>query len=269
MDELFQADLFKNERTEDPWTRKEDDKVLDLYLAGAHPKNIALTVKRNPKAINRRIEQFRNNERDRALRYEPGVRVSRKGKRFTENETMMIKAWAEAGIPTEKQARILARDEDELTGGPKAKEMPKQKALKVLIPAEDLIWAHRYLYFVYETPVISDETYDAMVQEEIEYGTFGPQFEKIKAAGDKAQPPEDIRCLALYLALKKEPRGTRFAIGERTGKGEYQFWYGPVAHLPNCLSMPGKSAASRIVKLNDRGSFVVRKWNGEQWMARE
>lgn len=190
----------RNEQADAPWRRSETDKMLDLYLSGAHPKHIAVELKRNPKAVRRRLEQFTYNERGWVERYQPRQRNSRKNKRMTETEILILKAHAERKVPIELTARLLARSLDELKLQPKM-EQSKVKQNVCLAPTLDLILAHRHLYFLRKRPVISDAAYDTLVQEEIEYGGGEKAFKEMK---DFAKVPLYIRNLALYLEGKNE-----------------------------------------------------------------
>lgn len=202
MSGFFSDDRVKNPQADEPWMKSERDGVLDTYLsggAGATPKLIAQKIGRNPKAVRRLIEQFTNNERDRVLRYEPFRRISRKGKKFTQNEFAMWKAHVAKEVPAEATAKLFMRGVEELSLK-KGLEVNQAKAkTSSFAPTLDLIWAHRYIYFVYKTPIISDQAYDDLVKEEIEFGGGGDAFEKIK---NFRGWPVHITTLALYLTDK-------------------------------------------------------------------
>jgi hypothetical protein len=191
---FFPPSQVKNEAADAPWRKSEMDRMLDLYFNGAHPDRIAHELKRNPKAVKRRLEQFTYNERSWAERYEPYNRVSRKGKRFTQNETLIIKAHQERDVPVAATARLLSRSLEELTLEVPM-ELARCKAVHVA-PTLDVIWAHRWLYFLRKTPIISDAAYDALVQEEVEY-SGSAAFERIKLFRNFG--PGYIRDLALYM----------------------------------------------------------------------
>ncbi len=195
----------KNKSADEPWKKSETDRMLDLYFNGGTPVHIAQQLGRNPKAIKRRIEQFRCNERDWATRYEPRQRISRRGKRITENETIILQAHSERKVPIADTARLLARSVQELTLEGKV-GVAEVKKLTCLAPTLDLIWAYRYIHFVYKEQVISDVAYDQLVQEEIEYGGGAPAFAKIK---NHQGWPEHIKSLALYLFDRAKQEGTR------------------------------------------------------------
>lgn len=204
---LLEEESLKNEFADLPWKRSQTDKMLDMFLAGAHPKRIAYELGRNRKAIDRRIEQFRCNERDKATRYEPRRRVSRKGKRFTENEEMICRAHRERKVPFEVTAKVLQRAVEELKGSPR---LPKETTdMKRLVPSIDLIWSYRYAYYVWKMPVISDTEYDALVEEEIEYGGGERAFAEIKLHRGW---PIHIRTLALYLVEKYGPSAVQAGV---------------------------------------------------------
>ncbi len=192
---LFSNDELKNELADEPWKKSQTDKMLDLYLAGAHPIRIAQELGRNPKAVKRRLEQFTYNEKDRAVRYEPFRRVSRKGKKLTQNERVMIQSFQERKLPMAALARVLMRDLHEID--PDTKGQRKVANDRQIAPTLDLVLAHRYIYHIWKTPIISDKTYDDLKAEEIEYGTGAKAL-----AGSPRDCPRHIKSLALYLVDK-------------------------------------------------------------------
>lgn len=200
MSGFLPSESLRNKAASEPWMKSDTDKMLDLYFAGAHPNRIAQELERNPKAIKRYLEQFTYNERYRAAKYEPFRRISRQGKRFTENESLIWKAHQERKIPLSITARLLQRNVSEIDGnGLKGQIVVARQ--KQIAPTLDIIWAHRYMYFVWEQPILSDDTYDTLVQEEIEYGGGEKAFATIK---NHAGWPEYICSLALYLSVKHE-----------------------------------------------------------------
>ena len=70
---------------------------------------------------------------------------------------------------------------------------------KAIAPTIDLIWACRYSHFVYRSDIVPDATYDAMVQEEIEFGGGERLFAEIKATKTW---PDHIIALCHYLRDK-------------------------------------------------------------------
>jgi len=201
---LLPDDEIRNPGAGEPWLKSERDKALDEYFEGAHPKQLGIKYKRVPKAfLNSILNKLRYNfkkegfedQPGRAERYEVYQRVSRKGKRFTPNEIDFIRCHKELGLDVHITATILQRSVSELDQS--WKEPGKVKEKKIFAPTLDLILAHRYIYHVYETPVISDKTYDDLVKEEKEYG--GGE----KALAAPVRPcPERIKTLALYLCQR-------------------------------------------------------------------
>ena len=84
---------------------------------------------------------------------------------------------------------------------------------KIYPPKVDKILAYRYAFFVYKKRIISDEKYDAMAGEEIEFGTMDPALLQGK---DPRPCPERIKTLALYLVLRYED----WKGGQRNNRGE-------------------------------------------------
>lgn len=197
---FFDDEKVRNKAADKPWMKSDTDKMLDLYFAGTPPNRIAQQLDRNPKAIKRFLEQFTYNERDRAKLYEPYRRATRKGRKLTQNELLMIRAHKERNIPLKYLARVLMRDVDEIDGSRTAGTI-KTNIQKETAPTLDLIWAHRYMHVVWKDPIISDKAYDDLVKEEIEYGGGEKAFAKIK---NHDGWPEHIRSLAMYLSLKEK-----------------------------------------------------------------
>lgn len=194
---LFGDEAFKNEKAEEPWKRSETDTFLDLHLAGTHPREIAYKLQRNTKAIKRRIEMFTNNERDRAIRYEPRQRVSRQGQRMTENEKLIIKAHKERGVPIEATARLVQRKEDEIN--PDWKRQVQVKESAVFAPTLDLLLACRYAKLKWQKRLLNDDTIARLAHEEREYGGNAKLLDMMPES-----MPERISFLAVYLKAKIE-----------------------------------------------------------------
>lgn len=223
----------ENKRQEMPWKKKERDKALDLFFRGTHPSRIAIKLGRNPKAVERLIQEYRYNERDKALRYEPRRRVSRKGQRMTKNEWMFVKSHGKRNIPREVTARLLARAPgeilvNELVDYRQNKEVTKIETqikfnfLKAAAPTLDQLLAHKYLYWVAKCPVIPDKEYDSAKAEEIEFGCGAESLESASGFRKALDYPAHIRSLAFYLQYKFQ---------EATGKWKpYQMPYEQQLH---------------------------------------
>lgn len=178
--------------------------MIDLYLSGksgASPGTIAAKIGRNPKAVRRRLEKYHSNEDDCILNYEPFRRSSRRGLRFTVNELNLLEAHRKhcPEVYPKHSARFLCRDVEELTGETRM-EVVKAKQVP-FAPTLDLIWAYRYIYFIYNKSLISDKAYDTMVHEECEYGGGAGKFLEIK--GHQGWPSH-IRSLAMYLVEREK-----------------------------------------------------------------
>lgn len=173
--------------------------MLDLYFAGTPPPRLAQMLGRNPKAVRRRLEQFTYNEREWVSRYQPRRRLSRQGKKLTENERRIIKAHAERKIAFEETAKLLQRPvsdfHKDLEGRVRFQEMKK------FGPGVDLLFAYRYLYYVKGISMVSDHAYDELEKEEIEFGSQGRAL-KVVGSDCADDYPLHIRALALYLAFK-------------------------------------------------------------------
>ena len=81
------------------------------------------------------------------------------------------------------------------------KQVPAAKADRVFAPSLDLVMAHRYIYHVYKTPIISNKAYDDLFKEEVEYGGGSRALGLTK---DGFWGPKRIKTLALYLVERYE-----------------------------------------------------------------
>lgn len=202
MKQLFPDDEVRNKKSDAPWTALDTDKMLDEFFAGGSPARLAQVLQRNPKAIKRQLEQFFYNELDKTVKYQPTKRYSRKGKRWTPNEVLFRKQCAKRGVPAENVAKVLCRAPNEcggllydLEGEAERSKIDKGRQIA---PTMDLIWAYHYLFHRTGKRAISDQAYDDLVKEEIEFGGGSTVFKLIKEQDDY---PGRIRCLAHYLLL--------------------------------------------------------------------
>jgi ribosomal protein S24E len=204
---FFSDKEVKNKAADTPWKKSERDHVLDVYFAGgegANPDVIARKIGRNPKAVKRLLEMFVYDERERATLYEPKKRINRKGLGITKNEQALIDAHKERKVDPKITAKVLCRSVAEVTGKIDADLRKSKEQRRVFDSGLDLIWAHRYLYFVLQKPILDDQSYNALVIEEVEYGGKLREFEQIKAA---TEWPDYIRSLAWYLYDKEKGPG--------------------------------------------------------------
>lgn len=193
---------------DDPWTKRDRDKALDLYFAGTDPRRIGCDFKGDPKAFLRILNRLRKNakkeghedEPGRAERYKPVQRVSRKGKKFTPQEKAFIQFQAGMKLDPAVTAKILCRDVSEIDGSSIRKKITAAELRD--IPNLDLIWALRYAYFAWKEPIVSDDVYDDMVEEEIEFAGE-KKFTQVKLHSGW---PDPIKSLAMYLADKHNPK---------------------------------------------------------------
>lgn len=206
MSGFFSDEVVKNAAADAPWTRKELDKLLDYYFSGMPPDRIAVELKRNPKAVNRRLEQFTYNERDWATRYSPLQRISRKGKKLTQNENVLIRAHRKRGIPIAATAKLLQRPVPDFhTDTPGRARFQECRQFG---PGVDLLLAYRYLYYCKGISVVSDYAYDELEAEEKEFGANSKVLDTVGSDCADDYPPH-IRALGMYLAFKYcEPKET-------------------------------------------------------------
>ena len=171
--------------------------MLDLYFSGTPPDRIAIELKRNPKAIKRRIEQFVSNERGRAVLYVPFKRMVRTSLRLTQNETLLIAAHVRNGVPSKATAHVLQRVVSEVN--PDWKRKAEVKTAKTFASSLDLFLACRYAKLKWQEDLVNPDTYAAMEEEEVEYGGAKSTL----AHHQKPETmPERIQYLALYLSRR-------------------------------------------------------------------
>ena len=204
---LLPDSKVRNEGAGEPWKKKERDRALDEYFAGANPKQLGIKYKGAPVAfLNSILNKLKSNYKDiykdpenehrpgKAERYEPVLRTSRKTLRFTENERDFIRAHQEKGIDAAITAKILCRDVEEIVTD---KSKKRASDLKEIVPSLEVVLAFRYAFHVYEKKIISNKEYDALKFAEIEYGTGYAELKK-----SPKDCPHYIKTLALYLVEK-------------------------------------------------------------------
>ena len=211
MSGLLPDDEVRNPGAGDPWVKSERDKALDEALSGrVDLEQIGIKYKGSPKAFKNSVwNKLKHNYKKLGCEDRPGraetyvpfsPRISRKGKKITKIEAGLIRRHKELGIDPSVTARIVCRDVSEIDDS--YKEVPATKANSVFAPTLDLLLAHRYIYHVYKTPVISDKTYDDLYKEEVEYGGGIKALQEI--GRDGFWGPKRIKTLALYLVQKYE-----------------------------------------------------------------
>lgn len=195
---LFPEAELTNAAAKDIWKKSEVDRLLDFYLSGADLGRIAASLLRNRKAIVRKLQEYIYNERERVTNYEPRQRTSRAGKRLTQNERQIIAECRKKKVPDLHIAKVLSRPVTDLSTEVPVEKV-KAKNTTPFAASLDLILAHRYIYHIWEKPIISDATYDALKKEEEEYGPQTNQFRE-----DPRHCPTYIKTLALYLVERRK-----------------------------------------------------------------
>lgn len=196
---LFGDEAFKNENADRPWLKIDTDHMLDRFCIGGSPKVIAHDLKRNPKAIRRRCEQFVYNERNRATDYQPKQRVSRAGRNLTKNEEWLIQEHRKRNIPTSVTARVLQRNANEIA--PDVKGEIQLNAAKAVASTDlDVLWATSYVLHACHYPIISTQAYEAEKKDQIEFGDGVDVItdKKFESENNQHYPPH-IRSLGYYL----------------------------------------------------------------------
>lgn len=190
-----------NQESDKVWKKKEVDRMLELYLHGADPKHIATQLHRTRKAVQRKLQEYIYNERDRVVNYTPRLRTSRKGQRFTANEKQIIQCCRDRGVSDQKIAILLARSPSEIEAPRPSDEAHKWYEFKKAATGVDLVLAYRYLYYTKGISIMPDSEYDALEKEEKEFGGGSKLLDSVGSDNPEDYPPH-IRALALYLAFK-------------------------------------------------------------------
>lgn len=183
--------------TKTKWTPKETDLFMDAVLDGKTPEEIAEEFRRTVPEIG---AQF-NAAFYPPIPYHPyGRRKARTGMKMTAIELKIIKKHHDNGIPVAHTARMLQRKPGEIAPDYYGKITFNQ--MRCLAPVSDQLVAHHYLHHISKTPIISDQAYDEMKEEEIEFGGGGPFLKEIAKARTVACYPPHIRSLAFYMLYK-------------------------------------------------------------------
>ena len=236
MSGFFPDSAVVNPGQYEPWKKLQRDEALNDYFNGADPKQIGVKYKGARRAfLNSILNKLKSDYKGKATRYKPTRhREDRTDKHWTPNEVLFVKFQQKAKIDVEITHKIIMRPIEEIekkfpeayawaakkksTADPEYKKRKAvervEKKIKVNkiragVPVMDLIWAYRYIYFVYNKEkrgAIPDSVYDELVEEECEYGAGALQFEEIKTHQGW---PEHIRFLASYLAIKHEREQTK------------------------------------------------------------
>lgn len=201
---LLAEESLRNAAANEIWKRREVDELLDLYFSGTDPGRIAVTLKRNRKAIIRKLQEYIYNERNRAQDYKPRLRQSRKGKRLTQNEMQVIAECRKKGVAWEQIALVIQRDVDEICMGEADTAKAESRQLRQVAPGVDLLLAYRFLYYVKHAKAIPDKAYDDLKQEEVEYGCGGKTLREFAGMKRAEDYPPHIRALARYLIFKHD-----------------------------------------------------------------
>ena len=200
---LLAEEGLRNPAANEVWKRSEVDTLLDLYFSGTDPGRIAVMLKRNRKAIIRKLQEYIYNERNRASDYRPRQRQSRKGKRITWNEQQVIAECRKKGVSWSQIALVLQRGVDEIRndeGVETAKALHRE--LKRAAVSLDMLLAYHYLYHVKKLTILSNKAYDDLKAEEIEYGCGSLLLGAFKVEDRVGGYPRHIRALAAYLEYK-------------------------------------------------------------------
>ncbi len=189
------------------WTKRERDRVLDLYLTDVSIDRIARKLGKDRRTVLRLIKAYRFNRKDRAVKYRPQLRVFRRGAALSDNEQKLIRTHVKLGISTEVTARLMGRIPGEIlahavVAHQRIRVKIEFNKFKTLAPSLDQLLALHYLYHCAKCPLISDTEYDIAKEEEIEYGCGKEVIETASKFTGVGDYPPHIRSLAYYLQFK-------------------------------------------------------------------
>lgn len=182
------------------WTQSDTDKMLDLFFSGMSTVEVAERLRASVQNVRMRLKPFLFNIDDRAKNYQSNFRVSRKSKSLSFTEKKVIETYQQNNIPLKYLVKLLQRPLSEIDPDDIGKA--KAKVMKDVATGTDLVLAHRYLYHCTHTSIISDQAYDDLKAEEMEYGG-GHGLLSQKASDLAIDYPPHIRSLAYYLQFKK------------------------------------------------------------------
>lgn len=201
------------------WTPEMVDILLNGYFEGESLNLLRRKLERGVPAIKTKLIKLGKNYRGEGI-LSGGLRKPRKGP-LNSRELKMVDRMTKHKMPITYQARMLARTTKELNRlkRPRKGRMARQQqqALLDFGPkesepvrpysewdiGEELALAHRYLYYVRNTPVVSDEDYDTIEKEVLEFGGVPRNSLLRKPGSDNAKDyPEHIRALGMYLIFK-------------------------------------------------------------------
>lgn len=201
---------------EAPWSGKEEDELFERYFSGRSIASIAKAMGRSEKSVS--SKWWKLIVRYRGCKYtSTGSRKDREGKSFSGRDKRVIELARKWKSPPAYAALIMSRTTKEVVAFVKEEKRkasirrPKRKKLlddtstitRYLSSEEDLVLAHRFLYYVTKTPILSDTAYDELEHELLEFGSCPVDSPVHRPGSDKASDyPEYIRPLALYLGLK-------------------------------------------------------------------
>lgn len=186
MNSLFPEEELRNKNADAPWKRSEVDRMLELYLEGAHPRRVAQALGRNRKAVARRLEMLTYNERNACEKYTPRKRKDRTKLPWTKNDKIILSAHRDRGIPIALTGKVLGRS---------LVEKDHSSLSDFLV---DLCLAYRFLYYVKGISLLSDTEYDEL---EKEARSKCPNDKRLdKPGSDCAEEYSDaVRGLAIYI----------------------------------------------------------------------
>lgn len=180
--------------------RSNTDILLDKYLAGIPLSKIASSLGIEKSLVKSRLTALGTNFEHLADRYEPGQRVSRMGKPISQTEAFLISQCRENKISLKVIANLVQRDKSEL--GVTQDERNTIVDMRRVGVGVDLIQAYRYLYYCKGISVLSDQAYDALEKEEMEFGAHGGILKEAPSSDNPEDYRPHIRALALYLVFK-------------------------------------------------------------------
>lgn len=213
----------KRNRSSDNWDIKTLRKLWGDFIFG---KNYVRPFEgiRTSKAVDAKLRKIIRNFEDNKSAIDQFIDSlpSREGKEWSRRDSRVLKMHLKFKILGQTEegldyiAYILRRSLKEVK-----RKVPRKKTLfdadvkkvknkmdvsdvRIWTTDEDLLMAHRYLYYVMKTPILPDSVYDEFEKEALEFGSISENSPVRKPGSDnKRDYPRCIAGLAMYLGLKK------------------------------------------------------------------
>lgn len=219
----------KPARDSEPYTSKEVRTFLSLWWGGKSERDITKKMRRSAQGIKCKVWKLISNyqlgasDQDYNLK---GYIDSRAGARWSLRERKALAEFRRKRISLDYVSQVLGRPVKEVRAYYKA----NKSALRSMLPElerderirkdskdlklttmtttdEDILLAHRFLYYVKKQPVLSDTEYDQVEHEILEYSSVPiDSLCRHPGSDNAADYPPHIEALAIYFLLRYAKR---------------------------------------------------------------